>query len=103
MEPPDWMEGLSNLVDWQEENKGMPQSLIEHHVRSSESEIWIRKSELELPVFNHIVSYQSSPMLIFEDFCFHFDYWARLVGAHKHASVRSHDTQEYESVHAIYR
>ncbi|GFY05123.1 uncharacterized protein TNCV_3269951 [Trichonephila clavipes] len=37
------------------------------------------------------------------DFCFHFDNWVRLVGALKQASVRSHNTQEYESVHAIYR
>ncbi|GFU06816.1 hypothetical protein TNCV_4353691 [Trichonephila clavipes] len=27
------------------------------------------------------------------DFGFHFDYWERLVGAHKHASVRSRDTK----------
>ncbi|GFU94204.1 hypothetical protein TNCV_1302541 [Trichonephila clavipes] len=36
-------------------------------------------------------------------FCFHFDKWSRLVGALKHASVRARDTQQHDSVHAIYR
>ncbi|GFW93956.1 hypothetical protein TNCV_4812741 [Trichonephila clavipes] len=35
-------------------------------------------------------------MLIFADFCFHFDNWSPLVGARKHASVRASDTQEHE-------
>ncbi|GFT29014.1 hypothetical protein TNCV_3586651 [Trichonephila clavipes] len=39
----------------------------------------------------------------FEDFCFHFDNWPRFVGTRKHASVRSRDNQEHESVHTVYR
>ncbi|GFX82941.1 hypothetical protein TNCV_4938111 [Trichonephila clavipes] len=37
------------------------------------------------------------------DFLFHFDNWPRLEGARKYTSVRSRDTQEHETVHAIYQ
>ncbi|GFW20874.1 hypothetical protein TNCV_1050951 [Trichonephila clavipes] len=61
-----------------------------------------RKRNYDHNFFNHIIPYQRSPMLIFEDCCFHFDNRPRLVGVHKHASVRARDTQNYASVHALY-